>query len=77
MSLTTDEKAILKDAVALITRETDNDGDKITLKGFGSFSRKAMAARTARNPKTGEPISVPARSVLKFKASKGTTEYSA
>jgi DNA-binding protein HU-beta len=43
-----------------------NDG-KVTLVGFGSFNAATQAARKARNPKTGEPIDVPAKTVVKFK----------
>lgn len=43
-----------------------NDG-KVTLVGFGSFVAATQAARKARNPKTGEPIDVPAKTVVKFR----------
>jgi DNA-binding protein HU-beta len=43
---------------------------KVTLVGFGTFSVVQRAARQARNPKTGEAISVPAKMVPKFKPSK-------
>ena len=43
---------------------------KVTLVGFGTFSVVERAARTARNPKTGEPIEVPRKMVPKFKPSK-------
>jgi nucleoid DNA-binding protein len=74
MALTNAERQTLKDAVEIINRETDNDGDKLIVKGFGTFSRKLKAARTARNPQTGDTIDIPARSVLAFKASKQGTE---
>ncbi|MBN7785160.1 HU family DNA-binding protein [Ponticoccus gilvus] len=45
-------------------------GDKISLKGFGSFVEKQSAARTGRNPRTGEPIEIAASSRLTFKAAK-------
>jgi nucleoid DNA-binding protein len=45
-------------------------GEKVSLFGFGTFERAARAARTARNPKTGMPIEVPAKSVPKFGAAK-------
>src|SRR6266446_2006225 len=35
-------------------------GDKVTLPGFGAFSQSARSERTARNPRTGEPMTVPA-----------------
>lgn len=46
------------------------DGDRVTLSGFGTYEVVERAARTARNPKTGEPISVPASKVPKFKPGK-------
>lgn len=45
-------------------------GDDVSVAGFGIFSAKMRAARTARNPRTGEPIDVPAMRVPKFKAGK-------
>jgi len=45
-------------------------GDEVSIAGFGIFSAKMRAARTARNPRTGEPIDVPAMRVPKFRASK-------
>lgn len=46
-------------------------GDSVALVGFGTFSVTNRAARTARNPQTGEPIDVPASKAPKFKAGKG------
>jgi DNA-binding protein HU-beta len=43
-------------------------GDKVALVGFGTFSVSQRKARTARNPRTGEPIEVPAKRAPKFKA---------
>ena len=45
-------------------------GEDVSIAGFGIFSAKMRAARTARNPRTGEPIQVPAMRVPKFRASK-------
>lgn len=45
-------------------------GEKVALRGFGTFQMKTRAARTARNPQTGLPVEVPARTELTFKASK-------
>lgn len=45
-------------------------GEEVSVAGFGIFSSKARAARTARNPRTGEPVNVPAMNVPKFKAAK-------
>jgi DNA-binding protein HU-beta len=46
-------------------------GDRVTIPGFGTFSRRARAARTARNPRTGEAIKVKASKVPAFKAGAG------
>ncbi|MFZ3193336.1 MAG: HU family DNA-binding protein [Moraxellaceae bacterium] len=46
-------------------------GEAVTLVGFGTFSVKERAARTGRNPKTGEPIQIAASKVPGFKAGKG------
>lgn len=45
------------------------EGDKVELRGFGSFKVKERRARQARNPRTGEGVSVPAKLVPFFKAS--------
>lgn len=42
-------------------------GEKVSLPGFGTFERRARSARTARNPRTGEEIKVPATKVPAFK----------
>nr|MEE4269947.1 HU family DNA-binding protein [Candidatus Krumholzibacteria bacterium] len=44
-------------------------GDKVELRGFGSFKVKTRRARLARNPRTGESVDVPAKRVPFFKAS--------
>jgi len=45
-------------------------GDEVSIAGLGIFSVKARAARTARNPRTGETVNVPAMNVPKFRAAK-------
>lgn len=45
-------------------------GNKVDIAGFGSFQPADRAARTARNPQTGEAIQVAAKKAVKFKASK-------
>ncbi|CAM3930215.1 HU family DNA-binding protein [Psychrobacter arenosus] len=47
----------------------END-DSISLVGFGTFSVKDRKARTGRNPKTGDPLEIPASKVPSFKAGK-------
>lgn len=46
-------------------------GDSVALVGFGSFVAKARDARTGRNPKTGEAITIAATKVAAFKPGKG------
>ena len=46
------------------------EGDQVVLVGFGTFSVKDRAARTGRNPQTGEPIEIKAAKVPGFKAGK-------
>lgn len=45
-------------------------GDEVSIAGFGIFSAKQRAARTARNPRTGEMVKVAAMKVAKFRAAK-------
>lgn len=47
-----------------------NKDERITLVGFGTFSTSSRAARTGRNPQTGETINIPATTTPKFKAGK-------
>lgn len=53
-----------------ITATLKQDGE-VSIAGLGIFSAKRRAARTARNPRTGESIQVPAMRVPKFRAAKG------
>jgi len=46
------------------------NGDKLEVRGFGSFRIRERKARQGRNPKTGEKVSVPAKKVPYFKPSK-------
>jgi len=43
-------------------------GEKVALIGFGTFSVSQRAARTGKNPQTGEAIAIPASKAAKFKA---------
>ena len=47
-----------------------SNGDSVSLVGFGTFSVKERAARTGRNPQTGETIQIKAAKVPGFKAGK-------
>ncbi|AKH69807.1 bacterial nucleoid DNA-binding protein [Spongiibacter sp. IMCC21906] len=56
-------------AVEAITGALKSD-DSVSLVGFGTFSIKARAARTGRNPQTGAPIEIAAANIPSFKAGK-------
>jgi len=58
--------AALDSFVDTVTK-TLKKGDKVTLVGFGTFSVSKRAARTGRNPQTGEAIKIKAKKVAKFK----------
>ncbi len=53
-----------------VVTDTLADGDKVAITGFGTFEVVERAARTGRNPKTGESIEIGASKSPKFKASK-------
>ncbi|QIZ84243.1 HU family DNA-binding protein [Bermanella marisrubri] len=46
------------------------EGDQVVLVGFGTFAVKERAARTGRNPQTGQPIEIAAAKVPGFKPGK-------
>lgn len=65
-----------KDCAAVVdgflnaVKQTLANENRIELRGFGTFEVRHRDARTARNPRTGEPVDVPARAVPVFRASK-------
>lgn len=64
-----DAEKALKAFVDTVT-EVLQQGDKIAMVGFGTFSVGDRAARVGKNPQTGEAINIPAAKVPKFKAGK-------
>ena len=58
------------DTVISSITNTLKNGDQVTLVGFGTFQVRPRAARQGRNPRTGEPISIPASNNPAFKAGK-------
>lgn len=50
------------------------NGDDVKLAGFGSFVLEHKDARPARNPRTGETVQVPPRTVVKFRPAKALKE---
>jgi len=62
------ERAI--DAVVAAIKASLKKGGEVTLVGFGTFYASSRAARAGRNPRTGEPLNIPAARVPKFRAGK-------
>lgn len=58
------------DAIVQVISDTLQKGDKVVVPGFGTFEVKARAARTGRNPQTGEEIQIAAAKLPAFKAGK-------
>ena len=64
-----DNEKVLNALVEAITEQLQN-GDKISLVGFGTFEVKERAERKGRNPKTMEELIIPASKAPTFKAGK-------
>ena len=62
-----DAEAAVKAVLDAVT-EALADGEKVAFVGFGTFEVKERAARTGKNPRTGEAIEIPASKVPSFKA---------
>src|SRR5436309_14536635 len=54
--------------------ESLRSGQKIELRGFGSFRLRSRKSRTGRNPKTGEKVDVPSKKIPYFKPGKELKE---
>ena len=57
------------DALFEVLTNAVKSGDKVSWPGFGSFSTSESAARTGRNPQTGEAVNISASTRMKFTAS--------
>lgn len=53
-----------------VTKALKKKDGKVTLVGFGTFSKVRRKARKGRNPQTGQPIKIKASNVVKFSAGK-------
>ncbi|MBO4925445.1 MAG: HU family DNA-binding protein [Clostridia bacterium] len=62
------EKAL--NAFVEVVSDAMKAGDKVQLVGFGTFESKDRPARTARNPRTGEAVKIPASKAVSFKVGK-------
>ena len=68
-----DAKKAVEAFVETVSSEL-KEGGKVALLGFGSFSVAEKAARKGVNPKTKQPIEIPARKSVKFKDGAELTE---
>ena len=68
-SLTKKECEVIVDTVFHNMRDALQRGEKIEIRGFGSFTVRVRRAKEGRNPKTGEEIPITARRVVTFHAS--------
>src|SRR5512147_83941 len=73
-SLTRKESELIVDTVFENITEALSKGDKVELRGFGSFRIRQRNSRKGRNPKTGDPVSVPEKRVPFFKVGKRLRE---
>ncbi len=62
------------DAVFATITEALSKGDKVPVVGFGTFAVSERAAREGHNPKTGAPVTIPARKAPTFKAGSALKE---
>ncbi|MGB6013008.1 MAG: HU family DNA-binding protein [Desulfobacterales bacterium] len=62
--------AALESFMANVTKALKKKDGKITLVGFGTFTKVRRKARKGRNPQTGEPIKIKAKNAVTFKAGK-------
>ena len=58
------------DEVIRFITDTLADGDRVAISGFGTFQVSERSERQGRNPKTGEPMTIPASKNARFKAGK-------
>jgi integration host factor subunit beta len=72
--LTRKHSEVIVDAVFMSIMDALHKGDKIELRGFGSFRVRRRHSRTGRNPKTGIGVMVPAKRVPHFKPGKELRE---
>jgi integration host factor beta subunit len=68
--ITKKDCALVVDGFLNAVKRALSNGDHIEIRGFGTFKVRERKTRTARNPRTGEPVKVPARMVPVFKPSK-------
>ena len=74
INLTKKQTEVIVNTVFQSITDSLAEGDKVELRGFGSFRIRERNSRVARNPKSGETVEVPAKKVPFFKAGKELRE---
>ena len=74
VDLTKKDSEVIVDEVLRSLVEALNRGEKIELRGFGSFRVRQRSSRRGRNPKTGEAVDIPAKRIPYFKPGKELKE---
>jgi len=64
------ESEVVVNTIFSVIGDALAEGDHVELRGFGSFTTKQRNARLGRNPKTGDSVMVPAKTVPHFKPGK-------
>jgi DNA-binding protein HU-beta len=64
------ETKIFLESLTTLVEKTLKKGGEVPLKGLGKFKVQKRKARMGRNPATGEPIKIPAKTVVKFTVAK-------
>jgi integration host factor subunit beta len=70
VELTRKESEVIVEVIFDSIVRSLRNGDKIEIRGFGSFRTRERQARIGRNPKTGERVEVPPKRIPYFKPSK-------
>jgi len=65
-----DAEAVVNTLFDTLSHALSARGDRVDIRGFGSFRISERKAREGRNPKTGEAIQIPARRVIQFRPGK-------
>lgn len=68
-----DVESVLNSFVNVVSTALENK-DKVQLVGFGTFETRERAARTGKNPQTGETLNIPASTAPAFKPGKALKE---
>ncbi len=74
VGITVKQTEVVVETIFKSIKETLAKGGKVEVRGFGNFRLRSRKARKARNPKTGESLNVPPKSVPYFKVGKELRE---